>query len=211
MYDYMHHNLNIPEQLRDAHQYVGSLDLKEYIAGFKKAKRASQKNWENEYYVCYYEKLDYVVPIAFQGCVALICDFDGKIINDIYNPSPEYLVKSINICVFPLEKESIIVMFVDDGDNRYRNFYKHFKKLHLEDRLATLTYIMFAYTEDVFFSKKILSEAKSSSELVNTSQITSTIISATPYADPYNKVLEVFDLSKRNSIPNLLSEKYKIN
>lgn len=37
----------------------------EDLSNYEKAKRLSQKNWKGEYYQFYYEKLDYVVPVAF--------------------------------------------------------------------------------------------------------------------------------------------------
>lgn len=49
-------------------------------------------------------------------------------------------------------------MFIEDGDKRYRQFYKQFKKLPLEDKLAALTLIMFLYSEDMYFSKSIEKE-----------------------------------------------------
>ena len=127
MYNYMTQNQNLPENLKMAKQYATNLDLKEYIDEFKKAKRAIKKDWDDQYYLCYYTKLNYVVPIAFQSCVSLAVGFDEEIINDVYNPSPKYIIKPIHICIFPLKNESIIMMFVDNGDTRYRKFYKTFK------------------------------------------------------------------------------------
>ena len=50
---------------------VNEMDLKEYEESYKKAKKALEKNSSSDYYVCYYEKLNYVVPVAFQGSLAL--------------------------------------------------------------------------------------------------------------------------------------------
>ena len=132
---------------------INEIDLKEYEKSYKKAKRAIEKNSTSDYYVCYYEKLDYVVPIAFQASLAMVMDFEGKIINDIYNPSAKYVIQNIHISILPLKTETIIVMFIEDGDTRYRRFYKQFNKLPLEDKLAVLTYIIFLYSEDIYFSK----------------------------------------------------------
>lgn len=73
-------------------------------------------------------------------------DFNGNIINNIYNPSPEYRIQNIHISILPLKTETVIVMFIEDGDKRYRPFYKQFNKLTLEDKLAALTLIMFMYS-----------------------------------------------------------------
>lgn len=63
--------------------FIQNLDLEQYRHGYEKAKRLSEKNINGEYYVFYYEKLDYVVPIAFQGNIALALDLNGQVINDI--------------------------------------------------------------------------------------------------------------------------------
>ena len=115
-------------------------------------------NNSNSYYLCYYNQLDYVVPIAFQSSIALISDFKGQTINDIFNMSTSYKIKTINICVFPLVDKSVIFMFIENGDKRYRNFYREFNKLDKEDQLQTLTYILFLYSEEVYLSKSIPSD-----------------------------------------------------
>lgn len=59
------------------------------------------------------------------------------------------------ISILPLKSETVIVMFIEDGDKRYRQFYKRFNKLTLDDKLAALTLIMFMYSEDMYFSKSM--------------------------------------------------------
>ena len=49
MYEYMCQNYNLPEKIKNEKQYVIDLDLKEYVNGFNKAKKAVIKNWDNEY------------------------------------------------------------------------------------------------------------------------------------------------------------------
>ena len=77
------------------------LDYEEYYDGYKKAKRNLEKDW-SDYFLIYYKKLDYTVPIAFQDKIALINSFDNEIINNIYNFEPNYHTKDLHICVFPL-------------------------------------------------------------------------------------------------------------
>lgn len=189
---------------------INKMDLEEYEKSYKKAKKAIEKNSTNDYYICYYEKLNYVVPIAIQTSVALVLDFEGNIINNIYNPSPKYVIQNIHISILPLKTETIIVMFIEDGDTRYRRFYKQFNKLPLDDKLAALTYIIFLYSEDMYFSKSIEKEIVESQTLCNAGTTTQDMFSLTPFFDPFETLKESHDLSKRHDIPNLLSEKYKI-
>lgn len=211
LYDKAEKELGLPSELRRVKNETNTLDLNEYIESYKKAKKSIDKNSTSDYYLCYYEKLNYVVPIAFQGAIALIADFNGNIINNIYNMSPEYKVKNINICVFPLQNETAVFMFIESGDKRYRNFYRQFNKLDRDDRLLALTYIMLSYSEEVYFSKRIEKEIFSNEQLQKISRNTSEILSSTPFVAPILVAKEAYDLSKRKLIPNLLLEKYKIN
>lgn len=189
---------------------INEMDLSEYIGDFRKAKKAIEKGRTNEYYLWFFERLNYVVPIAFQCSLALVFDFEGNVINDIYNQSPDYKIKNINICVFPLENETAIIMFVDDGERRYRKFIKQFKKLTLDDQLAALTFIMFAYSEDIYFSKSIQCDVSQHQALCQASRTSQDIISLIEDLDALELIKEDYDLNKRHSIPNLLSAKYKL-
>lgn len=196
--------------ITDVKNRINKIDLNEYENSYRKAKKAIEKDSTNDFYVCYYEKLNYVVPIAFQGSIALAIDFEGNIINDIYNPSPEYVLQNIHISILPLKTETIILMYIEDGNNRYRRFYKQFNKLALEDRLAALTYIVFLYSEDMYFSKSIENEVKQSQTLCNAGKTSQDMLSPTPYFDPYEILRKANNLDDRQKIPNLLSEKYKL-
>lgn len=207
----MHSKLCLPESFYNSKQDATNLDLDEYIKGYQKAKRTLEKNWTGEYYLCYYKKLNYVAPIAFQDCIAMVTGFNGETINDVYNHNKKYELKYIHICVFPLKSETVIMMFVDNGDNRYRNFYKQLKKLPLEEQLSVIMFILFSYSQDVFFSKSVVEEAKSNAALVEASMKGQDIYSTTPTGDFLSMAKRNFDLSNRKNILNLLAEKYKLN
>ena len=198
------------QEFFQAKNQINDMDLAEYINDFRKAKKAIEKDRSSEYYVCFFERLNYVVPLAFQCELALVFDFEGNIINDIYNESPDYEIKNIHICVFPLKAETAIIMFIDEGDKRYRKFIKQFRKLTLVDQLAALTFIMFAYSEDIYFSKSIENDVKRSQALCMTSRSSQDIFSLSPKIDGLNLIKDNYDLNKRHSIPNLLLEKYKL-
>lgn len=204
---------NIPNLSSGFHkqkQLVNDLDLQEYIEDFNRAKRIMEKGLDNEYYLFYHQKLDYVVPIAFQSNVALLFDFEGANINNIYNHSPDYHIKCIHICVFPLENSSVIMMFVDSKDKRYRSFYKQFKKLSPKDKLAAVNFIIFSLSEDVFINKEVDLEILKQTGLAEVSKMAPEIASLGQDFDPVSIARENFDFSKMNEIPNLLLEEYKV-
>lgn len=211
LYEKAEKELALPSEFRQLKNDINAMDLNEYIENYKKAKKSIEKNSSSDYYLCYYEKLNYVVPIAFQGAVALISDFEGNIINNIYNISPKYKIKYINICVFPLKNETAIFIFIKNGDNRYRKFYRQFNKLDKDDKLQALTYIIFSYSEEVYFSKQIQSDIFSNEKLKKISRNTSEILSTNPFVKPILVAMETYDLSGRKFVPNLLSTNYKIH
>lgn len=191
-------------------QYINELDHDEFKKGFEKAKRLSKKNWYGEYNLFYYEKLNYVVPIAFQSTIALVTDFDGHIINDVYCKNPKYKIQDFHVCVFPFKDSSIVMMFVDSQYMRYRNFYKKFRSLAHEEKLSIVNYIIFLYSEDIFLSKQIPCDILKNQNLINVSKQSSIALVIDLYTNPIDKAKEIYDLNNHNSIPNLLSEKYKL-
>ncbi|SCX81696.1 hypothetical protein SAMN05720606_101115 [Paenibacillus polysaccharolyticus] len=189
---------------------VGSLDLEEYVDEFSYAKKACQSKWDNNYYLSYFHSVPYVVPIAFQNNIALVSDLEGGTINDIYNPLSEYVIKNIQICVFPLKTHSIIMMFCRNGENRYSKFFKQFRKLSTEEKLKVINYIIFLYSEDYYFYKGINQEIIGNENLKDVAKTIPVSIADSPFADSLTAAKEYYDLNKRDSIPNFLSEAFKV-
>ncbi|MBY0117834.1 hypothetical protein [Paenibacillus xylanexedens] len=189
---------------------ISSTDLKEYIDEFKYAKKACNSKWEDNYYLSYFESLPYVVPIAFQNNIALVSDLEGGTINDIYNPSSDYVIKSIHLCVFPLKNHSVVMMFCKNGENRYSKFFKQFRKLSTEEKLKVINYIIFIYSEDYYFYKGIDQEILGNENLKDVAKTTPLSFATNPDADSLAAAKDTYDLNKRDSIPNFLSETYQV-
>ena len=209
MHKVMEAEMQLPSGMFDYDDYIKILDMNEYIDGYKKAQKSIKKD-KKSYYMFFFKKLDYVVPIAFQSTIAVIFDFEGNIINDIYNSSPKYEIRNLNICVFPLENKSIVMLFIEDGDKRYRKFYKQFGKLDLDNQLSTINFLLFAYSEEIYFSKTIKEEILSHPAMIEVAKSGQNILSTTRDINPYEQIRSRYDLKKRSEIPNLLSEKYKL-
>lgn len=191
-------------------QKINNLDLKEFDEEFKKSKKALEQDWSKEYFVFFYRKLDYVVPLAAQTTITLPVDFEGKVINDIFNYSSDYKIQSIHVCVFPLQTESVILMFIDSKYTRLKSFYRYFKKLTLDDQLATINFMLFVYSEDIFISKHIDEEVLQDPNLIVASQQTQEFLSLIEDIDVQTVEEGVINFSHRSEIPNLLSVRYKI-
>ena len=153
MYDIMRKRIGVRKELSQAKKDVSDLDLNEFKAAYVRAKKRSLKPFSGDYHIGYYTKLPYVVPVAFQGTIALIFDLEGNVVNNVYNPDPKYKVMNMSLCIFPLKNTSIVMIFVAKDNNRYRQFFKQLKKLNsLDDQLNVINYILFSYSEDYFLS-----------------------------------------------------------
>lgn len=201
---------SMSEQIHDMHQEVIRLDNIEYFNRFNRARIASKGNHDDWYYLCYYQRLDYTVPIAFQGGIVLISDFENSIVNDIYNMDANYHTEEIHIAVFPLANESVVLGFIDTRNNRYRRFYKQLRRLSLADQLSVINYIIFSYSENVFISKAVSEDVLTNKNFINACKASSIALSFSRYVNPIHSAVEQFSLDKRNTIPNLLSREYSI-
>ena len=190
---------------------IVNVDLAAYQSAFKRAKLAVAGDHSSWYYLCYYKQLDYVVPYAFQGSVAMVSDFDDNVINDIYNLSPTYRAEEIHIAVFPLEKTSVVMLIIDSRDKRYRKFYQALNKLPLDEQLAAINYIIFSYSENVFISKNISTDVLDNEYFLDACQKCSTAILKYPLGNKLNAAVRNFSLSKRNEVPNLLNRQYALS
>lgn len=207
-YDEMCNELGLPKPIADGRHRINELDLNEYISAYNKAKKSALKPFNGDYYIYTFIELPYRIPIAFQGNVALICDLEGKVINDVYNYNANYELKYINLCVFPFKSKSIIMLFVEKGNKRYSSFFKQLKKLSLTEQLKVVNYIIFAHTEDYFMSPEL--SKNTIEKLTKTARKTTYLVSNNTFINKIDTAKEYFSFAEINSIPNILSEEYQI-
>lgn len=192
---------------------VNSLDLKDFLMDFNRAKKQIKSNYNDGYYLIYYDLLDYTVPIAFQGQIALYVDFDGNIVNDIYNKDSNYHMKDLYICVFPLKNKTAIMPFIDNNEKRYRKFYKGFKALSREDKLSVINYLIFLYSEDFYCSetlKQVLKKDKKVKEITGKTTMAGISFDDIMKGNVYERLQAEYNLNEHKNFTNFLSEKYKI-
>lgn len=99
--------------------------------------------------------LPYRIPIAFQGAITVIAGFNGQLINNVYNLADSKSVQELHICVFPLEKSSVVLCFTNKKHNRYRSFFKELNTLKRDEQLSVILYLLLAYEESIAFSNTI--------------------------------------------------------
>lgn len=120
------------------------------------------------YQIIYWEKLPYIVPIAFQGMVTLTKDMKGYPINNPFDFSEKTRMQDIHIAVFPLNDGTIVLTYYHRRDKLYRSLKSQFNSTSKDKKLEFINYLIFAYTENYYMSpaiKKIIEESDSLEKL----------------------------------------------
>lgn len=186
---------------------VSKLDLDTYTKDYENAHKYAETGKGTGYYMFYYKRLDYVAPIAIQAPLVVSIDLEGNVVNDVFNMNANYHPSDLHLCIFPLKDATAIILFVEDGEKKYRNFRKQFQKLDDDSKLGVINYLAFLYSEDYFMAKDIRDkiDLQELNEVANTTPV---IWNDAPIRD--TKVLaDKFNLSNWKSIPNLLSPELK--
>lgn len=185
-------------------------DLQEYIAKLQYAKKTISKGLSNRYHICFFKVLDYVVPYATQTMICPIVDLEDNLVNNTFNLSDKYRLEHLQVAVFPLENTSVILLFVEDGVKRYRKFIKQLNKLDEEDQLATINYMIFSYTENVFLNANTHKVAKENPAFMEACRKNPVAECPDLSFDPLPAAMQVFSFSHRKTMPNLLSRDYAL-
>ena len=181
-------------------------DVEECYEIFRKAKDylSSSKSWLR---VVSYDKLNYTVPIAFQGMIALVTGVNGEVINDNFNHKRNYKIEYLHLAVFPLKEATAVMLFLDSANKRYTQFEKYMTDTTPEKRLEIINRIIMLYTEDYFLSKQLDKDTLENLE-----------DSARTLQDPIiinsrkslKKAIKDYDLRRDTFIPNLFLRDYAV-
>lgn len=181
-----------------------SLDVKECYDIFNVAKN-NLSVVSPSVHIVSFDQLNYIVPIAFQGMIALITGVNGEVINNQYNYNPDYSVEYLHLAIFPLENSSVIITFSDDKNSRTLTFENELKNMSNANRLEIINRIMLWYAEDYFFSPQLPKEV--SDELEQSARQMQDVVSFNPEKSLKNAVKD-YDLRRDTCLPNLLSQEY---
>ena len=185
-------------------QMINFLDLKEIKIDFQRSLDILNKKSTSSYELIYWKLLDYVTPIGFQGHIALVGDLNGGMINDIYNYSSKNRIESINLAVFPLKENTVVMMFVSKEYKKYKFFIHQFKRLNEEEKLRLISYIICNYSEDFFISPKTKIDILVNKDIKT---ITKNVTDIEAFDEENAKQLKrnkFLELKSYNRFPNLL-------
>lgn len=187
---------------------IKELDSKEYLDDIELYKQIITSKTTGNFQVLYWKKLPYIVPLAAQSPIAVYKDMDGNIINDLYSTDPNYRIQNVHLCVFPIENETVILLFHHRRDKNYRQLRHQFNSTSDDKCLKYINYLIFAYTEHYFFSKTIRDKIQFDENMVKLSKEVN--------GNPDFGMLDVADFFNEytpvsiDDIPNFLSEEYSL-
>lgn len=186
-------------------------DIEDYIADIEKIKKILSGQEKMQYKIIYWKKLRYKAPIACQTQISLYRTPSGKIVNDIYNMEKTYKLQNIQLCVFPLENETIIMLFCKKTSRRYKLLVREFQKMNTKEQLQYICYLMFANTENIMLSPYMDSAVIDDETLTRVSQELQGVpnLGAVP-AEVASIVSDLYTPVKWNEVPNLLDKKYAL-
>lgn len=212
LYNNMQEEFSMPYPYK-VKQVANSLDERDFWWDYIRIKEMinSTSKSKGKFKLFYWRKLDYKIPIAFQGLVTLYGDLDGNIVTDIYNNSEDLIIKHMHICMFPLEKSSIVFAFYHEDDKEYDEFSCQFEKLDEEEKLTVMSYIVYEYCEDMLVAKKFPHRTWMINKLKETFIDTTEIWAFSKEQAEYQKKFKLNKLKNRDkSFPCILLEKYAV-
>lgn len=173
------------------------------------------------YKLCYFKRLNHTVPIALQDNSIISFGFNNERLANTFDfPSFDY-ADDIHFCIYPMENESIIMLFCAKNLNIYDKFFEILKKQEESEQLSIINFLVFAYFEEVFLNKDIDKSIFNNANLKTISQeqmITTTNSCGTSYLTEterdnfrWNALAKNFNISNHNKIPNLLDISRRIS
>ena len=194
-------------------QNIKELDEKDFWYDYERVKLmiVDKENTEEKFNLIFWTKLDYIIPIAFQGLISLYGDLEGNIVSDIYNDDENIIISHIHICLFPLKENSVVFMFYHNKDSEFDAFVEQFKNLSYNEKLKMICYLIFEYNEDFFLAPKFPHRLWIISKLKETFIDTSIISGFTKEQVEYQKRIQLNKLTKIDEkFPCILDKKYSL-
>lgn len=131
-------------------------DIRDYTIEFERALRTVYNLQPAKYKLLYWKKHPYKMPIACQTLIPLRETINGFLVNNVHSLDKNYHLEDMNLCIFPLEKETVVMIFYcEKYEKRYRNFRNEFLRLPEKQKLQYISYLVFAYTENFVMSPDI--------------------------------------------------------
>ena len=185
------------------------VDTKEHEKELIRILKGINKKKDVSYDLIYWNVLNYMSPLAYQGKVVLRVDLEGHIINNTLNEDARYFLETINIAIFPISGKTVILMFIDKSYLKYRSFIKQFLKLDEKEKLEIINYIIFRYDEEYYINRSVYNKIKDNEDLKQVCSNLDILIRRPGEVGEFTKDM-LNELKNRKNIPNLLDDSFAI-
>ncbi|WP_165213112.1 hypothetical protein [Streptococcus tangpeifui] len=159
----------LSKRLEDVHNSF-DYDIEDFLNEISIHKDVIENNLTGSYQVIFHEILPYKTPIAFQGSLTLIRDMYGYPINNTKDFSKENRIQKLHLAVLPLRENTMVLAFYHKRDRKYKSLKSQFNSSSRLKKLEFLNYLIFAYTENYYFSPKVKDQIRTDEKLVLLSQ-----------------------------------------
>lgn len=202
---------SLPEKIINIDYMIDlySLDLRDFLQEVEVHKREILNNTKGAYQIVFKEILPFVVPIATQVAITLQDDMYGYPVNDVFNPDPKVSMQDLHLVIFPFKKSSLVLAFYHKKDKNYRTLRHQFNSENSKKTKEFLNYLVFAYTENFFISKRICEKIQSNKKLIQ--------LNRELYQQPNLGNLNMYDFLnfeyepvKADEIPNFLTKDWAL-
>ena len=160
---------NTSQKIKDLHNSF-DYDIEDFQNEILLHKTAIEDNLKGAYQIIFHEVLPYKTPIAFQGSLTLIRDMYGYPVNDTSNHSKNNRIQKLHLAILPLKEKTMVLAFYHKKDRKYKSLKSQFNSSDRLKKLDFLNYLIFAYTENDYFSPTIKEKIRTNEKLVLLSQ-----------------------------------------
>lgn len=135
-------------------QEINRMDLDDFLWDYHRIKKMIDGDGAGSFKLIFWKKLEYVVPVAFQGQISVYGDLTGNIVTNIYDWQSDNRITHMHLCIFPLESESIVFAFYHEDDHEYDSFAEQLQSLGTEELLSIISYLVMVCSEDFALARK---------------------------------------------------------
>ncbi len=195
-------NLQLMKDIKD-------MDYAEFEEEVKFHKRIADNNMIGQYHILFWKVLPYTVPIATQSLLLLNKDLEGVEVNNPYDMNPNVRMQYLHLAIFPLDGQSVIVLFHHKRDKAYRRLGHQLNSMAEGEVFKYINYLVFKYTENYYISKKIENEINTNESLQELSQEYNEFPSLGMLGEN-NNYGKGYTPIGRDEIPNFLSPEWAV-
>lgn len=178
---------------------MNALNISDMSFEIRRSKKIIDKELKSGYKLLFYKVLDWVSPLAFQSAMCVYKNLDGSVLNQIYSESKNIRMQQLHVCVFPLSKKTVTMVFAHKDDRNYVAFERQFDRLSDDEKVEYINYLIFKYTEHALISPSIDPLLLQADKLIDLCE------ESNENAFGYGQVI------LPNEIPNFLSSEFAIS